>query len=39
MAGILGMGVIGPILGAVKGRSFSAVRHYSAKVLKLQFIF
>ena len=29
---ILGMGVIGPIVGAVRGRSLASVKQYSVKV-------
>ncbi len=32
MGCILGMGVIGPIIGAVKGRNLAAVKQYSVKV-------
>lgn len=32
MGCILGMGVIGPVIGAVRGRSLAAVKQYSAKV-------
>ena len=32
MGSILGMGVIGPLIGLVKGRSLAAVKTYSIKV-------